>query len=468
MKKFIDENFLLLTETARRLYHEHAENMPIFDYHCHLPVKDIAEDKKFKNISEAWLAGDHYKWRAMRTNGISEKYCTGNSTDQEKFSKWAETVPMTIRNPLYHWTHLELKRYFKIDTHLNPETSDQIYRQTSSLLNSPGFSIRNLLRMMNVKLVCTTEDPINLLEDHKQIKKENFEVKVIPAFRPDKAMTIDNPVMYKEYIESLSEIVGYEINDFSSLISAIDSRHSKFHENGCRISDHGIKRFYASSYEENEVDLIIKKILSEKIPNELDKAKFKTAFLFEVAKLNHKRGWVQQFHFGAIRNNNTCLYQKLGPDSGFDSIGDFNQAAQMARFLDKLDQTNELAKTILFNINPRDNYMIASMMGNFQDGSIAGKLQFGPAWWFADQKEGIEWQLNALSNLALLSRFVGMTTDSRSFLSFPRHEYFRRILCNLIGNDVENGELPNDMDLLGSIVENISYNNAKDYFKIEL
>ncbi|MHA1803543.1 MAG: glucuronate isomerase [Promethearchaeota archaeon] len=460
----MDDDFLLHSETARLLYHEHAEKMPIFDYHCHLPVKEIAEDKCFKNLTEAWLAGDHYKWRAMRSNGIEEKYCTGDATDFEKFRKWAMTVPITIRNPLYHWTHLELQRYFNVKELLNAFTCKKIYDHCSSLLTTSDFSTRNLLRKMKVALVCTTEDPIDFLEYHRQIKKENFEIKVFPAFRPDKAMAINDTRNFKQYIQALSEVSGFKINDFYTLMSALDLRHAYFHQNGCRLSDHGILKFHAEDYKEEELDFILKKVLSGHHANEAEEAKFKTAFLLEMGKMNHKRGWVQQFHFGALRNNNTRHFKLLGPDTGFDSIGDFLIASDMAKFLDKLDQTNELTKTVLFNINPRDNYLVASMIGVFQDGSIPGKLQFGPAWWFLDQKEGIEMQLNALSNLGLLSRFVGMTTDSRSFLSFPRHEYFRRILCNIIGTEVERGELPNDMSLLGKIVEDICYNNAVNYF----
>ncbi len=468
MKNFMDENFLLHTETARYLYYDHAKKMPIFDYHCHLPVKDIAEDKNFKNLSEAWLAGDHYKWRAMRSNGIKERYCTGNASDLEKFERYAETVPMTLRNPLYHWTHLELQRYFNITKILNHATYKEIYQCCESLLKSPEFSVRNLLRKMKVKLVCTTEDPLNSLKYHRQIRNDNFEIKVIPAFRPDQTMAIENPKSYITYINNLSEEVGEKIQDFSSLIHAIDIRHAYFHENECRISDHGIKRFYAEEYDENDIDVTLKRVLSGKEADEQEVARFKSAFLFEVSKLNHKRGWVQQFHFGAIRNNNTRYFNQLGPDTGFDSMGDFQLAVDMAKFLDRLDRTNQLAKTILFNINPRDNYLVASMIGNFQDDTIPGKIQFGPAWWFLDQKHGIEWNANALSNLGLLSRFIGMTTDSRSFLSYPRHEYFRRILCNLIGKEVENGEIPNDMNMLGELIENICFNNAVNYFNIKL
>jgi len=466
MKAFMDENFLLRTETARELYHEFAKRKPIFDYHCHLPVKDLADDICYNNIGQAWLAGDHYKWRLMRSNGIAEKFCTGDATDYEKFEKWAETVPMTIRNPLYHWTHLELQRFFNIDDLLSPRTCKKIYDQCSKLLQSSEFSVRNLLLKMNVKVICTTDDPTDSLEYHKRIKNSGYSVKVIPAFRPDKAMAINNGTQFINYISKLSEVSNIAIEDFSSLINAIDLRHKYFHDLGCRIADHGILTFWAETYSVAEINKIIIKVLSRKLLSEIEISKFKSAFLYECAKLNYKRGWIQQYHIGPLRNNNTRLFNILGPDIGCDSIGDHNYGEKMARFLDKLDQSGELTKTILYNINPRDNELIASMIGNFQDGSFPGKMQFGPSWWFLDQIDGIIKQINTISNLGLLSRFIGMTTDSRSFLSFPRHEYFRRILCNVIGSDVEDGKIPADTDLLGQIIENICYNNAVNYFKI--
>jgi glucuronate isomerase len=466
MKKFLDENFLLQTETARNLYYEHAEKMPIFDYHCHLSAKAIADDICFDNIGQAWLAGDHYKWRLMRANGIAEKFCTGEATDYEKFEKWAETVPMAIRNPLYHWTHLELQRYFNINDLLNPKTCKFIYDHCSKLLQSPEFSVRNLLIKMKVKVICTTDDPIESLDYHKKIKEDGFQVKVLPTFRPDKAMNVNNSANYNIYISKLGEISGIDIKDFSSLMKALEIRHKYFHDIGCRIADHGIISFYAEGYTDIEIEKITSKVLSGKELSEMEISKFKSAFLFEVLKLNHKRGWVQQFHIGALRNINTRLFSELGPDIGCDSIGDRIHGEKMARFFDRLDRTNKLAKTIIYNLNPRDNELIAAMIGNFQDGIFPGKIQYGPSWWFLDQIDGMTNQINTLSNLGLLGRFIGMTTDSRSFLSFPRHEYFRRILCNLIGSDVENGELPADMDLLGNTIENICYNNAVEYFKI--
>jgi len=466
MKTFMDENFLLQTETAKELYHEFAEEKPIFDYHCHLPIKDLAEDICYENIGQAWLAGDHYKWRLMRSNGIIEKFCSGNATDYEKFEKWAETVPVAIRNPLYHWTHLELQRYFNIEELLTPKTSKQIYNQCSSLLNSPEFSVRNLLLKMNVKVICTTDDPIDSLEYHKKIMDDSYNVIVSPAFRPDRVLAIDKNTQFLNYISKLSEVSGIEIKNFSSLIEALDNRHKFFHNMGCRIADHGILTFWTESYTDAEIERITTEALTGKGLSVIEISMFRSAFLYECAKLNNKRGWVQQYHIGALRNNNTRLFNLVGPDIGCDSIGDRIYGEKMAKFLDRLDQSGELTKTILYNINPRDNELIASMLGNFQDGSFPGKMQFGPSWWFLDQIEGISKHINTVSNLGLLGRFIGMTTDSRSFLSFPRHEYFRRILCNLIGNDVENGKIPFDMDLLGEIVENICYNNAFEYFKI--
>ncbi|TKJ21607.1 MAG: glucuronate isomerase [Promethearchaeota archaeon Loki_b32] len=466
MNRFLDENFLLQTETARKLYHEYAERMPIFDYHCHLPVKDIANDICFDNLSQAWLAGDHYKWRLMRSNGIAEKFCTGDATDYEKFEKWAETVPLAIRNPLYHWTHLELQRYFNISDLLSPKTCKNIYDHCSRMLQSPEFSVRNLLLKMNVKLICTTDDPIDSLDYHKKIKDDGFRVKVLPTFRPDKAMAVNNSAGYNNYISKLRGISGIDIKNFTSLMEALEIRHKYFHDRGCRVADHGILSFYAESYTDVEIEKITNKVLLGRELSEMEISKFKSAFLYEIARLNHKRGWVQQFHVGALRNINTRLFNELGPDIGCDSIGDRNYGEEMARFLDKLDQSQELTKTILYNLNPRDNELIAAMTGNFQDGSFPGKMQFGPSWWFLDQIDGMTKQINNLSNFGLLGRFIGMTTDSRSFLSFPRHEYFRRILCNLIGADVENGEIPSDMNLIGDVIENICYNNAVNYFKL--
>lgn len=460
----MDKDFLLQTKTAQELYHNHAAKMPIFDYHCHLNPKDIAEDKQFENITQVWLYGDHYKWRGMRTNGIDEKYCTGNASDWEKFEKWAETVPYTLRNPLFHWTHLELQRFFGIDKILSPETAKEIWDECNAKLQTPEYSVRNIIRMANVHTICTTDDPIDSLEFHQQIKNDGFEVAVLPAWRPDKAMAVENVTEYNLYIDKLSDAADVEIKTFKNLIEALDKRHQFFHDKGCRLSDHGLETALAKDYTSGEIEYIFNRIRSGEELTHESILKFKSAMLFEFGNMDHSRGWTQQFHIGALRNNNTRLFNQLGPDTGFDSIGDFEVARPLSKLLDKLDRDNKLCKTVLYNLNPRDNELFATMIGNFQDGSVPGKIQFGSGWWFLDQKDGMEKQINALSNLGLLSRFVGMLTDSRSFLSYPRHEYFRRTLCNLIGTDVENGEIPNDMKLLGKMVENISFNNAKTYF----
>ena len=466
MREFMDENFLLESKTAQSLYEEHAKDMPIYDFHSHLHAKDIANDINFDNLGQVWLSGDHYKWRLMRANGIPEHFCTGNATDYEKFQKWAETVPKTIRNPLYHWTHLELRRYFNIEELLNPTNSQKIYEQCSKLLKTPEYSIKNLLSKMNVKLICTTNDPIDDLESHRKIKMTGFNIKVLPTFRPDKAMNVEENASFINYIHQLSEISEVTINDFSSLIDAIKIRHKYFHDNGCRNADHGVNHLHATDYSDQDIDKIVHKLLSKKEISNIEISKFKCAFLYEVGRLNHKRGWVQQFHIGALRNVNTRKFNELGRDVGCDTIGDHNIGEEMAKFLDLLDQSNELAKTVIYNINPRDTELFASMIGNFQDGTCPGKIQYGPSWWFLDQIEGITNQINSLSNLGLLYHFIGMTTDSRSVLSLPRHEYFRRILCNIVGTDVEKGKIPRDMNLLGEMIENICYNNAATYFKM--
>lgn len=467
MKQFLDENFVLQNETAKYLYHQHAARQPIIDYHCHLDPKLIAEDYRFDNLGELWLGGDHYKWRAMRTNGVDEGYCTGKETsDWEKFEKWAETVPYTMRNPLYHWTHLELKTAFGITELLNPETARAIYDECTAKLRTPEFSARSLMKHYNVEVVCTTDDPADSLEHHLMLKNEGFEIKVLPTWRPDKAMAVENPTNYRSYIEKLSQASGITINKFADLIDALRNRHDFFASVGCKLSDHGIEEFYAVDYTANEIEAIFNKVYGGTALSREEIVKFKSAMLYEGAIMDWEKGWTQQFHYGAIRDNNTRLFRKLGPDTGFDSIGDFTVAKVMSKFLNRLDIDNRLAKTIIYNLNPRDNDLVATMIGNFQDGSIAGKIQFGSGWWFLDQKNGMEAQMNSLSNLGLLSRFVGMLTDSRSFLSYPRHEYFRRILCNLIGTDVENGLLPaSQLDFLGKMVEGVSYYNAKNFFK---
>jgi len=466
MKNFLDDNFVLQNETAQHLYHAHAKSLPVIDYHCHLDPKMIAENYQFDNLGELWLSGDHYKWRAMRTNGIAERFCTGKETsDWEKFEKWAETVPYTMRNPLYHWTHLELKTAFGITKLLNPTTAREIFDECSAKLRTPEFSARGLMKHYRVEVVCTTDDPIDSLEHHLAIKKENFSIKVLPTWRPDKAMAVEIPNVFRAYMEKLSEVSGVTIGKFTDLITALRKRHDFFAAAGCKLSDHGMEKFYAEDYTQTEIDAIFNKVYGGKELLREEIVKFKSAMLFEGAIMDWEKGWVQQFHYGVIRNNNTRLFKQLGADAGFDSIGDFTVAKTMAKFFDRLDKDDKLTKTIIYNLNPRDNDMLATMIGNFQDGTAAGKMQFGSGWWFLDQKTGMEAQINSLSNLGLLSRFVGMLTDSRSFLSFPRHEYFRRILCNLIGNDVETGLLPiSELDFIGQMVENISYYNAKRYF----
>ena len=464
MKPFMDKNFLLHTETAQKLYHEHAAKMPIFDYHCHINPKDIADDRMFKSITEIWLAGDHYKWRGMRTNGVDERFCTGDASDWEKFEKWAETVPQTLRNPLFHWTHLELKKFFGINEVLSPKNARKIYDACNEKLNSPEYSCRNIIRMANVHTICTTDDPIDNLQYHQQIKASGFEVAVLPAWRPDKAMMVDDPAFFNNYINQLATASEITITTFADLISALDKRHQYFHKNGCRLSDHGLDTAFAEDYTAKEIRAIFTKVRSGSKLTSEEILKFKSCMLYEFGVMDHSRGWSQQFHIGALRNNNTRLFNKLGPDTGFDSIGDKPVAEPLSKLLNKLDMEDKLCKTVLYNLNPADNELYATMIGNFQDGSVPGKMQWGSGWWFLDQKDGMEKQIQALSNLGLLSRFVGMLTDSRSFLSYTRHEYFRRTLCNILGNDVENGEIPNDMELLGQMVENISFNNAKNYF----
>lgn len=468
MKRFMDENFLLHSAAAERLFHDYAKAQPIIDYHCHLNPREIAEDKSFSCLGEAWLAGDHYKWRAMRTNGVGEEYCTGGRSFKEKFMKWAETISVAIRNPLHHWAHLELQRFFGVNEVLSPKNAEGIYEKCSAMLRTREFSARNLMTRMQVRLVCTTDDPVDSLEYHKQIAAEGFAVKVLPTFRPDKAMAVDKPAFFPAYIAQLAAVSGGEIGSFATLLEAIDCRHAYFHDAGCRLSDHGIEYVPAATATGAELDAILRKALAGQGVSVAEAEAFKAVFLYEVAKMNHARGWVQQFHVGVFRNNNSRLFKALGPDTGFDSIADYRQGPGMIALFDRLDSSNQLARTVLYNINPVDNELFGSLIGNYQDGSCPGKMQYGSAWWFLDQKDGMEKQMNALSALGLLSRFIGMLTDSRSFLSYPRHEYFRRILCNLIGGEMERGELPGDFDLIGGIVADISYHNARNYLGVPL
>ncbi len=466
MKNFMDENFLLQTETAQKLYHEHAAKMPIIDYHCHLIPQMVAEDHKFRSLTEIWLGGDHYKWRAMRSNGVAEKYCTGtDTTDWEKFEKWAETVPYTFRNPLYGWTHLELKTAFGIDKVLNPKTAREIYEECNEKLKQPEYSARGMMRRYHVETVCTTDDPVDSLEWHKMTRESGFEIKMIPAWRPDKAMAVENAQNFRTYIEKLAEVSGVNICKFQDVIDALQKRHDFFAENGCRLSDHGIEEFYAEDYTDAEIETIFNKVYGGTELTHEEILKFKSAMMVKFAEMDHASGWAQQFHYGAIRDNNSRMFRLLGPDTGFDSIGQFNTAKAMSKFLNRLASEEKLTKTIIYNLNPADNEVVATMLGNFQDGTCPGKIQWGSGWWFLDQKDGMEKQMNALSLLGLLSRFVGMLTDSRSFLSYPRHEYFRRVLCNLVGRDVENGEIPvSEMERVNQMIEDISYYNAKNYF----
>lgn len=463
---FITENFLLQNDAAVRLYHEYARDMPILDYHCHLPPRQIAEDHRFENLTQIWLYGDHYKWRAMRANGVAEEYCTGQASDWAKFEKWAETVPKTLRNPLYHWTHLELKRPFGIsDRLLSPATAHGIWDECNARLAEDGFSCRGIMRRMNVVLVCTTDDPTDSLEHHAAIAADaSFPIRVLPTFRPDKGMAVESPDAFNAWVDRLGAAANVEIRDYSSYLEALRRRHEFFHSRGCRLSDHGLETFFAEDYRESEIHAIFREVRWGQDLTAEEIAKFKSAMLCEFAMLDHEKGWTQQFHVGAQRNNNSRCFQSLGPDTGFDSIGDCRYARPLARFLDRLDGWGRLPKTILYNLNPADNDLLATMIGNFQDGTVPGKMQFGSGWWFLDQRDGMLKQLEALSNHGLLSRFVGMLTDSRSFLSYTRHEYFRRILCNLLGTEIQQGLLPNDIELIGAMVRDICHQNAAAYF----
>ena len=465
MKSFLDADFLLHTDTARELYHEHAAVMPIIDYHCHLNPKEIAENHAFADLTEAWLGGDHYKWRAMRANGIDEAYITGDKTSLERFKKWAETVPYTMRNPLYHWTHLELSRIFGIDKVLNPQTAVEIYEEATALLQTPAFRAQALMERMRVEVVCTTDDPIDDLSAHQAIRQSDCKVRVFPAWRPDRILAIDQPKAFDGYLAQLEKAADMTILSFRQLIEALQKRHDYFAANGCSLSDHGLDTFYTEAYTQQGVEVIFLKARMGKALTEQEVRKFKSAMLYELAAMDARSGWVQQFHIGANRNNNRRMFHLLGADAGFDAIDDQPIATSMNAFFSRLDSEGLLAKTIVYNLNPKDNALMVANAYNFNDGSVAGKMQYGAAWWFLDQQDGIRQQLDALSRLGLLSRFVGMLTDSRSFLSYPRHEYFRRILCDLLGQEVERGELPaSELPFIARMVEEISYHNAKRYF----
>jgi glucuronate isomerase len=466
---FIHEDFLLETDTARRLYHEFAAGQPIIDYHCHLSPAQIAEDHRFRSLTELWLDGDHYKWRAMRSNGVAERLCTGDASDWERFEAWARTVPACLRNPLYHWTHLELAFPFGIsDRLLDAGTARGIYAECNERLREPAFSARGLLQQFGVRVVCSTDDPTDDLSPHRAHRANGSPgLLLLPTFRPDLAMALEDLSAYRAWLMRLEQAADTTVRDYGSLLDALDRRHAFFHEVGCRQSDHGLETMYAGECSEERARLLFDKALRQQPLSAEEVEAFKSRLLHDLAVLDHGRGWVQQFHIGALRGANTRLTRRLGPNTGFDSIGDLPIARPLAAFLDRLDQTEQLARTILYNLNPRDNELFATMIGNFQDGSTPGKLQYGSAWWFLDQLDGMERQLNALSNMGLLSRFVGMLTDSRSFLSYSRHEYFRRLLCNMLGNDVRRGHLPSDLPLLGDLVRKIAHENARDYFRFE-
>ncbi|MGN1212153.1 MAG: glucuronate isomerase [Candidatus Cryptobacteroides sp.] len=464
-KKFINDDFMLFNDYARELYHESAEKMPIIDYHCHLVPKMIADNHQFNDLTEVWLGGDHYKWRAMRGNGVPEEYITGKRGSYEKFEKWAETVPYTMRNPLYHWTHLELARVFGIYELLTPSTARQIYEECTAKLRTEDYRAQALMKRFNVRIVCTTDDPVDTLEYHKKINENPFGVRVLPAWRPDKAMDISNPEKYREYVSRLEEMSGVTISNYQDLLDALRKRHDFFHEMGSRLSDHGLETFYAADFEMEEIDTIFKNTLRGKRPLPEELLKFRSAILLDFARMDWEKGWTQQFHIGAIRDNNTRMFNILGPDTGYDAIHDVQCAAAGHKFFNTLAMEDKLTKTILYNLNPKDNEVLATMAYTFNDGTVPGKMQLGSGWWFLDQEDGMRKQINALSSLGLLSRFVGMLTDSRSFLSYPRHEYFRRILCSVLGEDIEKGRLPkSEMPFIHQMVQDISYNNANRYF----
>jgi len=464
--KFIHEDFLLQTKTARQLYHQFAEAEPILDYHTHLSPRNIAENRRFRNLSEIWLEGDHYKWRAMRTNGVAEKFCTGDAEPFAKFQAWAATVPHTLRNPLYHWTHLELKRYFGIAELLNATSATRIWNQANEELASPDLTAQGILKKFRVTALCTTDDPTDDLRHHESIAASNCTTKVYPAFRPDKALAVHLPKAFNPWVDKLEAASDASINNLDSFLNALQARHTYFHDHGCRLSDHGLSHCSAEFCSHKVAARIFGQARRGQAASAPELAQFTAYLMVFFGQLDAGRGWVKQLHLGALRNNSTRRLKQVGPDTGFDSIGDYPQAASLAAYLNRLDQDNALPKTIIYNLNPADNYTFATMIGNFQDGTVAGKVQLGSGWWFLDQKEGMEGQLNALSNLGLLARFVGMVTDSRSFMSYPRHEYFRRVLCNLIGRDVENGELPNDESLLGTMISNICHANARSYLAL--
>jgi len=469
MSTFPSEDFLLETQTARRLYHEVAKDLPIIDYHCHLSPELIADNHRFRSITEIWLEGDHYKWRAMRANGVNERYCTGNASDWEKFEAWARTVPETLCNPLFHWTAMELKRPFGITKPLNGSTAKEIFEDANRQLQTGDLTTQSILKQFKVTVACTTDDPADTLDAHKKLaQRQNPDTRVYPTWRPDRALAVSDPATWNEWIGRLEKTAGVSISSWTSLLSALEARHTAFHELGCRASDHGLNSMDAAPFTDAEASACFDKLRKGQAVSAGEAAVFRSALLYKMALLDHARGWAQQFHLGALRSTNTRMRRVLGPDTGFDSIGDFPQAESLAQFLDRLDNTDQLAKTIIYNVNPSDNPVFATMIGNYQDGSVPGKMQWGSAWWFLDQLDGMEAQMRMLSNMGLLARFVGMVTDSRSFLSYPRHDYFRRLVCRMLGEDVRRGLLPDDHDLLGKLVADVSFRNARDYFGFQL
>lgn len=466
MPTFIHEDFLLQSPEARELYHRYAAAEPIFDYHCHLPQRQIAENHAFADLSEIWLGGDHYKWRAMRANGVDERFCMGDAAPRAKHDAWCATVPHTLGNPLYHWSHLELKRYFGLDVIINPASADAIWREANARL--AGLRVHDFLRLSRVAVVCTTDDPAESLADHARIAQLGLETRVYPTFRPDKALGVDDPAAYAAWLEKLGAASRCPVLTLDDLLTALKRRHDDFHAAGSRLSDHGLEQALAEPCSHAEAAAIFNAARAGRAATPAEWAQFGSYLMLEFGRWDAAKGWTKQLHLGALRSANTRLLKAVGRDCGFDSIGDFPQARALARYLDALDRTGELPRMVLYNLNPADNYVFATMIGNFNDGSIPGKIQFGSGWWFLDQKEAMEWQLTALANLGLLSRFVGMLTDSRSFLSYTRHEYFRRVLCNLLGAQMTRGEIPHDLDLVGGMVRNICFSNARDYFRLDL
>lgn len=470
MKPFLDEDFLLESDVAADLYHGYAKHLPIIDYHCHLSPELIANDHRFRSITEIWLDGDHYKWRAMRANGVPERYCTGDASDWEKFGAWARTLPDAMRSPLYHWAHMELRRPFGVTSLLSPRNAREVFDRCNERLQEDGFTTLGLLRGFKVAVVCTTDDPVDSLDAHRRLAgRAEPDTRVYPTWRPDCALAVEDPGAFNAWAARLEQASGMDIGgSLDTFLAAVEARHTFFHQAGCRASDHGLESMFAEPWSDGDVAAAFGRLRAGKALEPADALRLKSALVHRFALLDHARGWVQQFHLGALRNNDTRLRRALGPDTGFDSIGDFEVARPLSRFLDRLDETNQLAKTIVYNLNPRDNALLATMVGNFQDGSVPGKMQYGAAWWFLDQLDGMTAQINTLSNMGLLSRFVGMVTDSRSFLSYSRHEYFRRLLCNLLGEDVRRGLLPDDRDTLGAIVQGVCFVNARDYFGFPL